>query len=628
MNIGKRSTYRDEGEDSKIMGDEELQIVESHDYPPLPTRQRETSSPCVHVSIATSTSTSPPHKQLSRLERPVRDTSFTSEDFDVCKEYGYRYEYSDNYDEDDDDDDDLQNSFSDSGGGDSDGDDEQVQLQQSVLSKLMSSSNGNGDEGENPNRIHYQTFLLGRTYHPINDHHLKRSDESNLFWMTYRCDFAEIKPYNITSDSGWGCMLRSAQMLLAQTLRMHYKGRDWMAPKSTVKRREDEFMRDLMAWFADYPYSGKDFKSVPGGSDACSWYSLHNMVGCGFAKYDVLPGEWFGPGISCHVLRDLVELHFQSIKESKREETYDRVEQREVEEDGDNGFGNEGKCPKELRVYVATGGTVYKSDIKKLMNKCDADGSKDNSSCATATTAPTPIRSNVKESSNKRKKSKAKEMDHPLSDIPSTSSKDTQTNMEKWDASLLLLIPLRLGLKHFNAETYKVPLAHMLSLSQSVGFLGGSPRHALWFYGANSDGRRVFGLDPHTVQRAPRRRVFSTKELTYSSCHSKRYEILLTDEYLRSINCPQTSAMNMSRIDPSLALGFYCRDLEEFESLSSSLKSSETLQSHSDLFTIVDRKPDYAADVSSAMMDLIMSGSSQMSNGAAVDDDDDDYILL
>lgn len=43
--------------------------------------------------------------------------------------------------------------------------------------------------------------------------------------FTYRSSFPSLSPYNISSDSGWGCMLRSAQMIMAQTLQRHYLGK-------------------------------------------------------------------------------------------------------------------------------------------------------------------------------------------------------------------------------------------------------------------------------------------------------------------------------------------------------------------------------------------------------------------
>ncbi|KAK7254451.1 cysteine protease [Aureococcus anophagefferens] len=100
---------------------------------------------------------------------------------------------------------------------------------------------------------------------------------AELLWFTYRCGFEELAPYGFTDDAGWGCMLRSAQMLLGNALT-----RNGAAPRLATA-----------ALFADAPGDSAPF-------------GLHNFAKCGL-RYDVLPGEWYGPGVACHVLRDLVD---------------------------------------------------------------------------------------------------------------------------------------------------------------------------------------------------------------------------------------------------------------------------------------------------------------------------------
>jgi cysteine protease ATG4 len=419
----------------------------------------------------------------------------------------------------------------------------------------------------------YAIYVLGKTYDALHDYAPRRSDENSLFWFTYRFDFPEIVPYRITTDAGWGCMLRSAQMMLGQALRMHYKDRHWRPPQAIAQRRHDSFMMKMLTWFADFP------------SKTDCTFSLHNMVAAGLAKYETLPGEWYGPSKVSYVMRDLCTMHaeWQAKEELK----------------------TSSGMPSIFRVHVAAQGTVYKDAVNALMRKNQTPNEEMDSNERETTNVP---------------------LSHPLDPMYSEFGvKAPSAKTMPWETSLLLLIPLRLGLQNFNQD-YAVQLAHVFSLRQSVGVLGGRPRGARWFYGATSDGAKLYGLDPHTIQPCPeRRKVMLPKGQT-------KLVVSLTSEYIRSVHTTNPECINLNRLDPSLALGFYCRDQSDFFHLCDALLTWKAGHpTMPDLFAVADNMPDYSANASHAMHEMLsMSLADGMDDTENDDagDDEDEYVLL
>ncbi|KEY64348.1 hypothetical protein S7711_06377 [Stachybotrys chartarum IBT 7711] len=133
-------------------------------------------------------------------------------------------------------------------------------------------------------------------------------DFESRFWMTYRSDFEPIArstdpkatsalsfamriksqfsadQAGFSSDSGWGCMIRSGQSLLANAMGIVLLGRDWRRGSRQAEERQ------LISLFADDPRAP---------------FSIHSFVQHGAQACGKYPGEWFGPSATARCIQAL-----------------------------------------------------------------------------------------------------------------------------------------------------------------------------------------------------------------------------------------------------------------------------------------------------------------------------------
>uniref|UniRef100_T1J1K5 Cysteine protease n=1 Tax=Strigamia maritima TaxID=126957 RepID=T1J1K5_STRMM len=181
-------------------------------------------------------------------------------------------------------------------------------------------------------------WLLGHSYHQKPELCADPSvagDLGNVFrefqldfctriWLTYRREFEELDGSSYTTDCGWGCMLRSGQMLLAEGLVRHLMGRDWRFKVNEYQSPgQNEMHRQIVRWFGDTP-------------DEKSPFALHHLVAIG-KSMGKKAGDWYGPASVAHIMRHALE-----------------------------NSANKHSLLEGLHIYVAQDCTVYKGDVLKL----------------------------------------------------------------------------------------------------------------------------------------------------------------------------------------------------------------------------------------------------------------------
>ncbi|XP_040918274.1 cysteine protease ATG4D [Toxotes jaculatrix] len=171
-------------------------------------------------------------------------------------------------------------------------------------------------------------IMLGKHYElkDQGERELFRRTFVSLLWLTYRRGFPPLAGCSLTTDGGWGCVLRTGQMLLAQGLLQHLMPPGWTWSVSHHVVKDD---MDLESRPAD---NGQSFQEGP--NKRCRKLSLgsildrpmeatHRRVVSWFADHPTAPfgihqlvelgkssgkkaGDWYGPSIAAHILQKAV----------------------------------------------------------------------------------------------------------------------------------------------------------------------------------------------------------------------------------------------------------------------------------------------------------------------------------
>lgn len=155
-------------------------------------------------------------------------------------------------------------------------------------------------------------------------------DFSSLYWFTYRNRFPPFANSSLSSDMGWGCMIRSGQMLLCNAI-----------VSATRELDRHTTGQAVLEWFIDHP--GPDHP-----------FSIHNILAAG-SYFQVKPGDWLSPSVIAHILKILVRRY----------------------------------RPLGLNMYVAKENTIYKDVLHRLCKTAPAGMSEEE--CTTVPTNFKPV---------------------------------------------------------------------------------------------------------------------------------------------------------------------------------------------------------------------------------------------
>uniref|UniRef100_A0A5K3FVR2 Cysteine protease n=2 Tax=Mesocestoides corti TaxID=53468 RepID=A0A5K3FVR2_MESCO len=389
-----------------------------------------------------------------------------------------------------------------------------------------------------------QVWILGTSRSSLKDRVEISDDIRSRLWFTYRKGFVPIGDTNgPTTDTGWGCMHRCAQMLVGQALIQLHLGREWRWNPD----RPDVKYRRILEMFQDKP-------NAP--------YSIHRITTEAITGDKKPVNSWLGPNTAAQTLKKLsvfdrwsnLAIHVttedgivvpeikmlcrQSSTSSRcnlQSQPADEVPRKSPEKSPPSSS----PISHEFLHYY----TALKNSERPVIVSNPISRELDDDSVEIILPPVYSVPDNL--CANPLDPKPDGGSPPPPSEVPTSPNPPVPV----W-RPLLLIVPLRLGLHEFNM-CYAAALKGLFKLPQCVGIMGGRPNHALWLIGSVGD--HVLCLDPHTTQ---------------PSVGGGGEDVASLDASFHSSTAVR---LPFARLDPSLAVGFVCATEAEFDALRTDL---------------------------------------------------------
>ena len=129
----------------------------------------------------------------------------------------------------------------------------------------------------------YFSYILGKIY--PSEKSVIANEIKKKIYISYKKDFEPIN--NMTSDNGWGCTIRSVQMLIANIIIFNLLGRNYDYSKNNIIENNTLYNKVIDMFNDNY----------------LSSLSLHNIIK---KSKNIKVGEWVGSNTVCYVISNLI----------------------------------------------------------------------------------------------------------------------------------------------------------------------------------------------------------------------------------------------------------------------------------------------------------------------------------